>query len=336
LKLAHNLAILKGRFVKPPFGKFSFGCVALGLALACDPHVTIGSKWRPIEGGGGSADSGGTTNTSAGTDVGGAAVGGSTGGVPSNEAGQAGQAAEPTLGGAGGAPDDGILFLADHESGNLVEWDEGPDSDAGGYYADTGVPMPAYSEDVAHSGSGSAKIVINTDAPTDVISRLYRRIEQPDAYYRSWFYLAEDHTPNSWWSIFLFRAVKDRNASIDLWSVNLVRTSDNKLTVALFDHQYDNGNNTKGRTINVTGTAPIVPVKQWFQLQASLHVAEGAPSQLTVWLDGVEVLKLADTTAAPAKQPLYWVIGNGGGKMSPTTSTVYVDDAEIAKAFSLP
>jgi len=260
------------------------------------------------------------------------ALGGAAGegaGAPGDLAGDAG---------ASGARDNGVIFSTGNE-GSLQDWDSGPDPDAGGYYADTssGVPLPVYTTEQHHSGEGAAKIFINADGSTDKISRLYRRIgDYEEAYYLAWFYLKEDHVPSSWWSIFLFRANQNRNDSTDLWSVDLVRTPQSQLTVSLYEHQFDNGpGKTKGRTINAS-TQQIVPIGQWFQVQAYLKAKVGQPSQLSVWLDGTQVIKLDNTTAAPDGMALYWVIGNGAGKLTPSESTVYVDDAQISTSFVRP
>jgi hypothetical protein len=312
---------------------------ALLFAAACDPNVVIGEKWR-TNGVGGSGDTGGVPPVSGSGGTSG--VSGDSAAVIAGDAGAPAGAAPDA--GAAGMPS-GLIFFADQDDGthSLQQWDEpAADVDAGGYYADPGAPLPQYSAGPAHSGDGSAKVTIDTSGG-DQIARLYRRIGNDDAYYIAWFYLNEDHTqnggpPGAWWSIFLFRAVKDRNASIDLWSVDLVRSPTNTLTVALFDHQFDNGNGKpKGRTISVaTQPPPLVPIAQWFQIQAHLHAAWGTPSQLTLWLDGVQVFKLDDTTPAPDQQPLYWVIGNGGSKMSPPKSTIFIDDAQITTSFVRP
>ena len=301
---------------------------ALVLALAvagCDPNVVIGQKW--LHGTGGGGDTGGVPAVSGSGGVGVGVAGDSVGG-----AAMAGEPAMPIAGtlsdgGAGGQPDDGLIFAADHEGGvRLAQWDEGPDTDAGGYYADG--DQPVWSTDQHHSGEASVELTIDTTSGADQIARLYRRIEQPQAYYVAWFFLNEDHTPGTWWSIFLFRAVKDRNKSIDLWSVDLVRTADDTLTVALYDH-------ANNKTINVQGSFPV-PVRQWFQIQAYLQLTEGEPSHLTLWLDGNQFLDLTNATPAPAMQPVYWVIGNGGSKMTPPVSTLYVDDAQISTSFVRP
>ncbi|HEX2873175.1 MAG TPA: hypothetical protein VHP33_18065 [Polyangiaceae bacterium] len=298
---------------------------------ACDPDVVIGSKLRTGNAGSGqTAGMGAMAGSAGGSDAlggkaGNVAVGGSTsgdGGMPT-VSGAAGEA------GAAGQPDDGLLFSADHEIGNLSQWDEGPDADAGGYYADPDAELPSSSTDQAHSGDASAKVQIDTSSGAGVIARLYRRLDlEGAAYYTAWFYLVEDHTPDSWWSIFLFRAVKERNDSIDLWSVDLVRTQDNQLTVAVYDH-------ANAKTIVAPGN-PQVPIKQWFQVQAYLEVAPGKPSQLTLWLDGTQFLKLDNTTMVPKDQPLYWVIGNGAAKLTPPVSTLFIDDAQISTSFVRP
>ena len=306
---------------------------SLLLAVAaCDPNVVIGSKLglgnggsSPTAGVGAVSGVGGGGTDPVGGTAGDVAVGGSTAG----DAGMPSVAGAAGEGGVGGQPDDGPLFSADHETGNLAQWDEGPDADAGGYYADPDAELPSYSTDQAHSGDASAKVQINTANGQGVIARLYRRLPlEGAAYYTAWFYLVEDHVPDSWWSIFLFRAVKERNDSIDLWSVDLVRTQDNKLTVAVYDHA-----NTK--TIVAPGN-PQVKIKQWFQIQAYLEVAPGKPSPLTLWLDGTQFLKLDNTTQVPKDQPLYWVVGNGAAKLTPAVSTLFVDDAQISHSFVRP
>jgi hypothetical protein len=116
----------------------------------------------------------------------------------------------------------------------------------------------------------------------------------------------------------------------------LVRTPQNKLSVALYEHQFDNGaGKDKGRTINAS-QQQIVPIKVWFQVQAYLRAKAGSPSKVPVWLDGTEVINLDSTTPAPDGMSLYWVIGNGAGKLTPAQSTVYVDDAQISTSFVRP
>lgn len=304
---------------------------ALLAVAACDPNVVIGKKFGVAAGGseqlGGSPAVAGSASGGVGAVAGDVGVGGSAGDAGTSAiSGAAGTVGEA---GAGGQPNDGLLFSADHENGSLSQWDAGPDSDAGGYYADTAEELPSYSTDQAHSGDASAKVQIDTSSGAGVISRLYRRLSLDGAaYYSAWFYLVEDHTPASWWSIFLFRAVKERNDSIDLWSVDLVRTADDKLTVAVYDH-------ANSRTINIASNPPV-RIGQWFQVQAYLQVAPGQPSQLTLWLDGTQFLKLDNTTMVPKDQPLYWVIGNGAAKLTPAVSTLFVDDAQISTTFVQP
>jgi len=334
LKVDRDVAILKvlGAVATSPrtFARTWSVALAWLLVAACDPNVVIGKKLGLAAGG--SDETGGSSPAVSGSASGGVgAVAGdvSVGGSTAGDGGMPASAGAAPEAGVGGQPDDGLLFSADHENGTLSQWDDGPDQDAGGYYSDVPAELPSYSTDQAHSGDASAKVQIDTSSGAGIISRLYRRLSLDGAaYYTAWFYLVEDHTPTSWWSIFLFRAVKDRNSSVDLWSVDLVRTADNKLTVAVFDH-------ANQKTINVPGN-PQVKIGQWFQIQAYLKVAPAQPSQLTLWLDGNEFLKLDNTTMVPKDQPLYWVIGNGAAKLTPAVSTLFVDDAQISTSFVRP
>jgi hypothetical protein len=317
--------------VAVPYAKFlqafSVAIAALMTATsACDPNVIIGRRLRAVT----------TAGTDSGNDFGGGAGVVSGGGVAAvagalAEGGStAGESTLPVAGepdaGGGQVGDPGLIFSADNE-GSLAQWDQGL-ADDGGYYSDAGMPAPVADKAEKHSGDYSALAYIDTTAG-DHISRLYRRIYNREAYYSAWFYLAEDHTPSNWWSIFLFRANQDRNNSDDLWSVNIARTKDKKaLTVALFDHH-------AAKTINVP-EEPLVPVGVWFQIQAYLIQEVGKPSKLSLWLDGKQFLQLDSTTPVPAGQPVYWVIGNGGSTMSPPKSYVYVDDAQISTSFVRP
>lgn len=310
--------------------------VALACCLSCDPNVVIGRKLSLGE-------------PSGGTGTGGAPVTSGSGGLPSTSGsagdgalgGAAGEgAAPPSSAGEAGAPDvppdPSVIFTTGNE-GSLQDWDSGADADAGGYYADPGVQSPLYTTEQHHSGEGAAKVVINADGSMDKISRLYRRFgDYEEAYYLAWFYLKEDHVPSSWWSIFLFRANQNRLDSTDLWSIDLVRTPQNQLTVALYEHQYNNGAGKQpGRTVSAS-TQQVVPVGVWFQLQAYLKAKAGQPSVLRVYLDGTQLINLESTTPAPDGMSLYWVIGNGAGKLAPAESTVYIDDAQIATTFVRP
>ena len=293
-------------------------CLLALLGAGCDPNVVIGAKWRAGEPTAGtSSGSGGIPGGMAGTagaeNVGGTESAG-TGGASTIEAGAPGQAGS----------DGTIFFEADHEDGSLGVWDSGPDMDAGGYYADSNVEPPQFRADgPAHSGSGAVEVTIDTSTGTAPIARLYRRIETDRAYYSAWFYLAETHDPSSWWSIFLYRAVRDRSDSIDLWSVDLVRVdNEDRLTLAIYDHD-------QGRNLDLL-SLPTVPIAQWFQLQAYLETPDGQPSRLELWLDDEQVLARSDLRQMPEGEPVYWVIGNGGDTLEPPVSTLYIDDAIIS------
>ncbi len=298
----------QSRKVVPTFARVGW----LLLLASCDPNIVIGSRLGPNPPEGGSGGAGMSLSGSSGM--------GASAGLPTG-----GMGVEPVA----GAPDDAGAagetssprFEATHEDGSLARWDSGPDPDAGGWYGDDSTPQ--YSGDgPAHSGTGAVKVTVDT-SPGDRISRLYRRVTATDAFYSAWFYLAEAHTPTDWWSIFLFKAGKERAQSIDLWSVNLTLRDDGQLTLAVFDHA--------SNTMIPSPAPPLVEVGKWFQLEAFLQASSGQPSQVIYYLDGIEFLTLDDATPAPDGELLYWVIGNGGNNLVPPITTVYIDDAEGPK-----
>ena len=291
------------------------------LLAACDPNVVIGAKWRV-----GEADAAGTSSGGGGEDTGGSAGSGGTGAGGTDAPGTGGTTSLDG-GAAGQAGADGtIFFQADHEADDTLGiWDEGPDMDAGGYYADSDPPI--YSDAQPHSGLGSAEVTIDSSdgGGTGTISRLYRRVENESAYYSAWFFLNEDHTPSEWWSIFLFRARRDRADSLDLWSLNLIRVEDeDRLSISLYDHQ-------RGDILGVP-SLPTIPVREWFHLEAFLEFAQDQPSRLDLWLNGAQVLSQPDLVEIPENEPVYWVIGNGGSLLAPPVSTIYIDDAIVSTA----
>lgn len=312
------------------------GLIACQLGVtACDPNVVIGARWGRADGGTGSTPAAGAASGATGgggTDS--AGTGGSTGGGASG-GGSGGGGGEPVdpggAAGVGGEPSSPVYFSADHEDGTGsldLQWNAGPDDDAGGYYGDTESDLPTLSTDFAHSGVASAKATIDTSGGTDQISRLYRRVTSDEAYYSAWFYLPEDHGPTGWWSFFLFRAVQERSESIDLWSVNLVRNGTAQLTLTLFRHATNSNVEIPSR--------PTIPIASWFQLEAYVFAKQGQPSKLTLWLDGEQILALDSEVVPPADEPLYWVVGNGAAPLSPAVSSIYIDDAIVAASRTGP
>ena len=214
-----------------------------------------------------------------------------------------------------------IIWFADHERGDLSAWTAGGAANGGGQYQSGG--QTEVSRDRAHGGSYAAKLTIDTTDRTDHTARLYRRTANGGAFYSAWFFFNQSHTPDEWWSIFLFRAQRDPNdldSYVNLWNFNVERPDGGNLTLSFYDHltqQYTR-----------SSAAPPIPVGQWTHIEAFFNYAP-PDTRITVWQDGVLVFDIAGLGESPAPY-LYWSIGTGSNGLMPRVSTIYVDDAAIA------
>ncbi|HEX9296519.1 MAG TPA: heparin lyase I family protein [Polyangiaceae bacterium] len=214
----------------------------------------------------------------------------------------------------------GILWFADHETGDLSQWHAGGDAMGGEYQAGGTIEI---SSEQAHGGSYSVKMTIDTSDAADHTARVYRRAATAPAYYSAWFYFSEAHTPDVWWSIFLIRSQDPNNLGTyrNLWDVNLERPGDAAMIISFYDHIADK---------DTLGAFPKpVPVGQWIHFEAFFSYAPPNGTRLTFWQDGDPVLDLMGLGDAPSPD-LYWAIGNGANNLTPPISTLYIDDAVIA------
>ena len=214
-----------------------------------------------------------------------------------------------------------IIWWADHERGDLSQWTAGGAATGGGQY---GAGQAEASRDRAHGGSYGAKLTIDTIDGGDHTARLFRRTVNGAAYYSAWFFFPQLHTPDVWWSIFIFRAQRDANdidTYVNLWDLDVERPDGGSLELSFYNHV------TKQFTRSAA--APPIPIGQWMHIEALFHYVAPDQTRITVWQDGVQVFDLSGLGQPPATN-FYWSIGNGSDGLNPRVSTIYVDDAAIA------
>jgi hypothetical protein len=214
-----------------------------------------------------------------------------------------------------------IVWFADHERGDLSSWTAGGAANGGGQYQSGG--QTEVTRDRPRGGSYAAKLTIDTTDGTDHTARLYRRTVSGGAYYSAWFYFTQPHTPDGWWSIFLFRAQRDPNdigTYVNLWNLDVERPDGGSMTLSFYNHL----------TMQFTRTAaaPPIPIGQWTHIEAFFHHVPPDGTRITVWQDGVQVFDLTGLGTPPATN-FYWSIGNGSNGLIPRVSTIYIDDAAI-------
>lgn len=215
--------------------------------------------------------------------------------------------------GAGGAATSGgggatLLFEARHEV-DLSDWTS-DGSDEGYLYcpADQAVVTTAR----VHSGSGSVRISIDTAGGATPICQMLRRTPSARAYYGAWFFVERDHQAFDWWTIFFFKTKTTSH-----WDLGMYR--DGYTSFGLYDHAHNES--------TFASAMPRLPIARWFQIEAYLAYAPDMPTELEVWLDGTSMLRL---TLDEAPSDLFWGLGNEAGGLSPSESTLYIDDVTIS------
>lgn len=289
--------------------------------LGCGREIVLGDSENRLPSAPSAAGSGSLPST------GGAAGNGATGGMPS-AAGTASVAGS----GAAGTPTDvvpepgALLWSAQHEQGDLSEWEEGGDYYGGEYEWASG----SYSvePDSGRDGSYGLIATIDThanDEPSQGV-RVYRRIEDAPAYYSVWLKLAEHHSVTEWWSIFLFHARDDTLSlenDVSLWDVRVVEDRDGVMTLQFFDHDTMQG--------TIDERAGRIQEGEWFELSAYLDYRPPDDTRLRILHNGALLFDMkARHTSREGN--VFWALGNGSDELDPSESTIYLDDAAIRRA----
>jgi hypothetical protein len=290
------------------------GLLALAVMLAaCDPTIVLGERESVVD----ASSSVGEENASPVSPLVDAAPDAASEASSSSSFDAGAEASSSAEADAGPT----LLWFSDHETRDLSAWHAGGDAMGGEY---EGFGTTAVSSERAHSGSYAAKFTIDTSDGTDHTARAYRRTAPGGAYYSAWFYLNETHSSFSWWTFFLFRALTDPQnieSAVNLWDIGLERRPNGDLALLFFDHM---------TLADVSAPADnVVPVGQWFHLEAYFEYAPPQSTHITLWQDGRQVMDLKNLGAASSDH-LYWAIGNGANGMAPPVSVIYADDAAIA------
>ena len=76
--------------------------------------------------------------------------------------------------------------------------------------------------------------------------------------------------------------------------------------------------------------SPVVPVGQWFQIEAFYRNTQDGTGRLTFWLDGRQIVDIANQPMATTP----WVEWNAcsiGQNLTPSTAVLYIDDCAVSR-----
>lgn len=212
-----------------------------------------------------------------------------------------------------------IIWSTSFEDGGLSSLSVAPGS--GGFYtSDAGESGVGISAEQAHTGRYSAKITSVASIPHPGTEPpggggLYKTGEFPEeAYYSAWYYLprpseSDDamapayYVTTTLWSILKFQGVLDPDAGPDgglsqVLDLSLESQADHSITLVLGDanHTY--------LTSPLPLKVPIIPIGQWFQIEAFYRNAIDSSGHFTVWFDGTQIYDVA--------RPTNTSVGDGG------------------------
>ncbi len=248
---------------------------------------------------------------------------------------------------------DSVIWMADHENGDLEEWQFSQFQHAGGGIFNSGEPEVEVlaSNEAAHSGAFSAKTRITNAIQAQNgkrAIRLMRWTDQPwdnagqffpnDAYYSVWMYFPHTFNPNKyapwnpgdggWWIVFQFKsAVRDGVPSDPVWTLNVDHDDERGFMFfrlySLFNppHSYQQ-------------TTPIpIPTGQWVHVEAYYRQSPESDGSITIWQDGKQILDIQQVRTILSEN-VHWGIGNYTNHINggPTegTATLYFDDAVVS------
>lgn len=248
-----------------------------------------------------------------------------------------------------------ILWSADHEEGNLFDWQRFDGLDPGGGVLNTGERFVAAQATRirAHSGKYSAVAVITGAVKAkrgDRAVRLMRWTDKPydrggvefpkEAYYSTWMYIPRTYNPNKygvwdpgdggWWIVFQFKAHDADNVSQSMWGLN-IKHLDATRQMAFYLYSPRNHPSSYEQPV----PCPI-PVGRWFHVEAFCKVSSTGNGRVTIWQDGLQILDAnnVNTTIDSGPDNVVWGIGSYtnhiAGDFAEGAATVFFDDAAVS------
>ncbi|HEY1303136.1 MAG TPA: heparin lyase I family protein [Vicinamibacterales bacterium] len=230
-----------------------------------------------------------------------------------------------------------MLWSADHDTGDLSQWYEG---DGGGEF-NSGSATSTASDDVARSGRFSAKATIVTPhVPETSGVRLFRWTEShfhQEACYGAWLYFPQQYIVPLWWNILQFKSRSGSTLNDVFWSLQVGNRPRGPMFVYLNwweglsiegPHQDEFGGRSYSQTVK------DIPVRRWTHLQVYLRQSSTFEGQIIVWQDDVELFNMngVRTRYPSGNGANEWSVNNYSDILSPSPTTIYIDDAAITTA----
>jgi len=232
----------------------------------------------------------------------------------------------------------GVVWTADHETGNLSQWSQGTSKISEQDSGTCSRPPNGVSTDVARSGKYSMKMTIDST----VQGSGCRQFRYPEIlsgqpfYYSAWLYYPQNWKVNGHTNIFQFKSKPFSGDQSDpLWAVRTQNRSNGNMFYVL---------SWKGSTYNIAGPQSgnpeqdkvysqsnmDIPVAKWTHLEVYLRQSSQFTGQITVWQDGVLLFDINNIRTKYPDADNRWSVNNYGLDITPNPVVLYVDDAAVS------
>ncbi|MDP8924330.1 MAG: polysaccharide lyase [Chloroflexota bacterium] len=212
----------------------------------------------------------------------------------------------------------GVLWRADHEEGDLSDWDR---DDCGGQF-DNGAAYTEFSNGTRNGSGGMRLRVPDMNTGNSEGARAFRWCESRQhqaLYYSAWYYIPEKVRVDGWWWLMEWKSEGSYNAKLGLAVAN---RSDGAMYIGL-GRGSDSGGGWWPQSV------ANLPVGRWFHLEVYYKKAADATGRVTVWQDGVRIIDLAGVQTANSSD-LGWAVINYGQYTRPADVEIYIDDVTIS------
>jgi hypothetical protein len=223
---------------------------------------------------------------------------------------------------------DGVVWSAGHETNDLSDWRAG----GGGGPFTSGTASVTTSSAYAHRGVRSARLQIVAPGTYESGARLFRWKEPRSmtrAYYSAWLYFPRTYEAPDWWNVFQFKSrIGTRNDPV--WIVNVGnRPPTNHMYLYLYYWLANGPHAGETGPRHYEQTALDLPVGRWVHLEAYLAQSGAYSGHIIVWQDGTKLFDLRNVRTHYPGGDNEWSVDNYAQNLTPSTATIYVDDAAI-------
>ncbi len=221
------------------------------------------------------------------------------------------------------AGNDGLLWSAGLETGDLSEWYRGQE----GAVVNEGTGEVGTTDQVAHTGRYAMVLTIKDASGVEQAARIFRWAENaPEAYYSVWMYFPERCEPAAWWNVFQFKGRDENEVTQASLTLNVGNRADGSMFLYLYSM-------ASGQSWDPSATVNI-PVGAWTHVEVYVRRSSGTDGKITVWEDGVVLFDIDGIQTAfrnsRGQDNIQWSLNNYTDNIIPSSPAIFMDDAAIS------